>query len=104
MCCQEMPTTDKAEGLIIGAILADCEANSCLFEHFGEADFMSVRHKIIFSVASALYAEHGTVDEVMAATEIARRGESKNLESLDYLDMLVGRWIWFDGRRTSVGQ
>lgn len=85
---RELPHNVDAEKSVLGALLVDCEAAQGVFSLLTRDDFYSDRHKRIFAAAAYLYDRHNSLDQVLLADEIEKRGDTEVAGGLDYLDEL----------------
>lgn len=85
---RELPHSVDAEKSVLGALLVDCESAQGVFSLLTRDDFYSNRHKRIFSAAAYLYDRHNSLDQVLLADEIEKRGDTEVTGGLDYLDEL----------------
>ena len=85
---RELPHSVDAEKSVLGALLVDCEAAQGVFSLLTRDDFYSNRHKRIFAAATYLYDKHNSLDQVLLADEIEKRGDTEITGGLDYLDEL----------------
>ncbi|MEC8896166.1 MAG: replicative DNA helicase, partial [Planctomycetota bacterium] len=85
---RELPHSVDAEKSVLGALLVDCEAAQGVFSLLTRDDFYSNRHKRIFAAAAHLYDTHNSLDQILLADEIEKRGDTEITGGLDYLDEL----------------
>ena len=85
---RELPHSVDAEKSVLGALLVDCEAAQGVFSLLTRDDFYSNRHKRIFAAAAHLYDTHNSLDQILLADEIEKRGDTEMTGGLDYLDEL----------------
>lgn len=68
------PHSPEAEQAILGAMLLDPQAVPVAQQFLKAEAFYNTAHQRLFALLTELYAAHGTVDPVLVAEELSRRG------------------------------
>lgn len=68
------PQSPEAERAVLGAMLLDPQAVPIVQQLLKPEAFYATGHQKLFGLLSELYASHGTLDAVLVADELARRG------------------------------